>query len=63
VWFRQPTKDIVFKYSLACVPLDVGGVEHDYSHLYVMPHVTKEMIDDLIDDLGRPGVFDRRSPE
>lgn len=59
VWFQQPRAEITRKYSLACVPLNLGGRRHDYSHVYVMPHVTQELIDELLDDLAQPGAFDR----
>ncbi|MFI1258921.1 histidine decarboxylase [Streptomyces netropsis] len=59
VWFQQPRAEITQKYSLACVPLNLGGRRHDYSHVYVMPHVTQELIDELLEDLARPGAFDR----
>lgn len=52
VRFRQPPREIVEKYSLATVPLrnGKGEVEH-FAHLYVMPHVTKEIVDSLVADL------------
>ncbi|WP_327232724.1 pyridoxal-dependent decarboxylase [Streptomyces sp. NBC_01317] len=59
VWFQQPRRELVEKYTLACVPLNLDGRRHDYSHVYVMPHVTREMVDELLDDLARPGAFDR----
>ncbi|MFF7701239.1 PLP-dependent aminotransferase family protein [Streptomyces lydicus] len=59
VWFQQPRAEITQKYSLACVPLNLDGLRHDYSHVYVMPHVTQELIDELLKDLAQPGAFDR----
>jgi histidine decarboxylase len=52
VRFTQPPAEIVAKYSLATVPLRNGDgrLEH-YAHLYVMPHVTRELIDNLVADL------------
>ncbi|WP_229373230.1 pyridoxal-dependent decarboxylase [Umezawaea beigongshangensis] len=53
VRFRQPSDEIVHKYSLATVPLrDADGGHTDYAHLYVMPHVTEELIDELAADLA-----------
>ncbi|EDY51463.1 hypothetical protein SSCG_04668 [Streptomyces clavuligerus] len=63
MWFQQPRAEITAKYTLACVPLDLGGVRHDYSHVYVMPHVTRELVDELVDELYRPGAFDRSAEE
>ncbi|MFE2923953.1 PLP-dependent aminotransferase family protein [Streptomyces goshikiensis] len=57
VWFQRPRAEIARKYSLACVPLNLGGRRHDYSHVYVMPHVTQRLIDELLDDLSRPGAW------
>jgi histidine decarboxylase len=59
IWFRQPRREIVAKYSLACVPLNRGGIRADFSHIYTMPHVTRELVDELIADLYEPGAFDR----
>ncbi|MFI9811895.1 PLP-dependent aminotransferase family protein [Saccharothrix variisporea] len=56
VRFRQPTDDVVHKYSLATVPLRTPKGQVDYAHLYVMPHVTKQLIDDLAEDLVRVAV-------
>ncbi|WP_246150813.1 pyridoxal-dependent decarboxylase [Streptomyces qinzhouensis] len=63
VWFQQPRAEITAKYTLACVPLDLGGERHDYSHVYVMPHVSRELVDELVEDLSRPGAFDRSAEE
>ncbi|MFD3569410.1 histidine decarboxylase [Streptomyces sp. NPDC058667] len=59
IWFQQPRAEITRKYSLACMPLNLDGRRHDYSHVYVMPHVTQELIDELLADLSQPGAFDR----
>ncbi|TDD82686.1 pyridoxal-dependent decarboxylase [Actinomadura rubrisoli] len=59
VWFRRPCRELVMKYSLACVPFNRGGTRVDVSHIYVMPHVTAQLINDLVADLSRPGAFDR----
>jgi histidine decarboxylase len=61
VWFRQPRREIVAKYSLSCFPLSPGGIRTDFCHIYTMPHVTQELVDELIADLYEPGAFDRTS--
>ena len=55
--FRRPSEDIVRKYSLANERLLVRGKERDYSHIYIMRHVTADLIDALIRDLQRPDAF------
>lgn len=52
VRFLKPSDEIVHRYSLATVPLKTtGGEVVNYAHLYVMPHVTKELVDNLARDL------------
>ncbi len=57
VRFRRPSEDIVRKYSLANERLLVQGSEREYSHIFIMGHVTADLIDALIRDLGRPDAF------
>jgi histidine decarboxylase len=42
IWFKKPSRKIIEKWQLA--------TEGDYSHIVVMPHVTKEMIDKFIEE-------------
>jgi histidine decarboxylase len=66
VRFRKPKDEtIVHKYSLATVPLrnESGGGHTDYAHLYVMPHVTKELIDQLAKDLAGTSIPGPRDKE
>jgi hypothetical protein len=51
VRFRKPGDEIVHKYSLASVPLKQGDQIIDLAHLYVMPHVTETLIDEMVTDL------------
>jgi histidine decarboxylase len=55
--FRRPDPRIVFKYSLANESLTVDGQRRAYSHIYVMSHVTRRLIDQLVADLRRPDAF------
>lgn len=55
--FRRPNPEIVFKYSLANETLQVDGHLRDYSHIYIMAHVTRDLIDELIADLKRADAF------
>ncbi|WP_017606144.1 pyridoxal-dependent decarboxylase [Nocardiopsis alkaliphila] len=58
VRFRAPNESIIKKYSLATVTVPAGGSRvKTYAHLFTMPHVTKELIDQLITDLLREDAF------
>jgi len=63
VRFRRPNEDIVRKYSLSNERLLVRGTEREYSHIYIMEHVTADLIDALIRDLGRPDAFPDQAGE
>lgn len=55
--FKQPNKNLVFKYSLSCEELYVNGKKRAYAHIFAMEHVTEDLIDSLIEDLSKPGAF------
>jgi len=55
--FKQANPDIIFKYSLSSETLYINGEKRAYSHIFIMPHVTTALIDQLIDDLSQPGAF------
>lgn len=57
VRFKAPTKDIQARFSLASETLFVNDRRREYSHLFLMPHVTREQLDALLADLGVPGAF------
>jgi histidine decarboxylase len=57
VRFKQAHPDIVFKYSLSSETLYVNGQKRSYSHIFIMAHVTYELIDRLLQDLSRPNAF------
>jgi histidine decarboxylase len=57
ILFKRPNPDIVQKYSMSCESLMVKDEERDYAHIYMMQHVTPELIDELIEDLSQPGAF------
>jgi histidine decarboxylase len=55
VRFRRPADRVVAKYGLVGERARVGASEdRDYVHAFLMPHVSKETIDRLIDDLSAP---------
>ncbi|MER2474549.1 hypothetical protein [Photorhabdus laumondii] len=55
ILFLCPNNDIVEVFSLSTETKN--GIE--YAHLFVMEHVTDEMLNLLIDALRQPGAFDR----
>ena len=62
VYFRQPNQEIVRRYCLGSKPLKVktdGGSFEDriYSHICLMPHVTKNLVLQFIKELQAPEAF------
>ncbi len=53
VYFKSPGDAIVKKYSLATMSLVVDGETAEYAHVVVMPHVTKEILSEFLEDLGK----------
>jgi histidine decarboxylase len=60
--FKQANPEIIFKYSLSSETLYVNGQKRAYSHIFIMPHVTTELIDRLIEDLRQPDAFPSQFP-
>jgi histidine decarboxylase len=57
VLFKRPNDVIVNKFTLCCSDLTIDGQLRHYAHLYAMQSVTKEKIDEFIEDLKKPGAF------
>lgn len=55
---KKPNDDIVFKYSLSTEDLYVNDKPRSYAHIYIMKHVTKELIEDFIEDLINSNYFE-----
>ncbi len=55
--FREANPHIIFKYSLSGETLYVHDEKRTYNHIFIMGHVTRDLIDELIGDLRRPGAF------
>lgn len=55
--FKQAHPDIIFKYSLSSETLYVNGQKRAYNHIFIMPHVTTDLIDQLIGDLSQADAF------
>jgi len=51
VYFRSPGDAIVGKYSLATMHLDIDGKSEDFAHVVVMPHVSRDVIAEFLNDL------------
>lgn len=49
--FKAASPEIQHKYSLSGETLYVHGIKRQYSHIFIMPHVTRALIDDLVADL------------
>ena len=56
--FKKPNDEITHKYTLAVETIPENGEERTYIHIYLMGHVTKELIDNLIADLKSPDAWD-----
>jgi histidine decarboxylase len=55
--FRQANDQLVFKYSLSNETLYVKNEQRDYSHIYLMDWVSKELLDRFADDLKASDAF------
>ena len=53
VYFKRPSDTIVKKYSLATMHLQENGKSEEYAHVVVMPHVTREILTELLTDLSK----------
>jgi len=60
--FRAPSKVTIARYSLAVETLMVGGEKRTYVHLYIMDHVTKALIDQLLKELDRDSTYTFNKP-
>lgn len=59
--FKEVNERIVFKYSLSGEELYVDEEQRSYNHIYIMNHVTKELIDQFIEDLRAEDAFPEQS--
>lgn len=57
IHFRRPNEDIVERFSLSNDTLKVGDEERHYSHIFIMEHVTREMIAALARALGADDAY------
>ena len=61
--FRKPNDAIVYKYTLASEEFYHGNELRHYTHIYLMKGATKEKIDNLIEELRKPGAFPEDEPK
>ena len=61
--FKKPNDEITYKYSLAVETITEEGKKCKYVHMYVMSHVTKELIDKLLTDLRSPDAWESEPEE
>ena len=61
--FRKPNDAIVYKYTLASEEFYFGNELRHYTHIYLMKGATKEKIDNLIEELRKPGAFPEDEPK
>ncbi|MCK5705466.1 MAG: hypothetical protein KAI29_30160, partial [Cyclobacteriaceae bacterium] len=51
IYFKNPGKQIVEKYSLATMHMEANGEKQDFAHVVVMPHVTQNVLSEFLTDL------------
>lgn len=51
IYFRNPGDRIVNKYSLATMHLDIDRQRQEFAHVVVMPHASRETLDEFLADL------------
>jgi histidine decarboxylase len=55
--FKEASPALIYRYSLSGETLYVNGERRQYSHIFIMEHVTKELIDRFINDLAKSDAF------
>ena len=53
IYFRKPGDTIVKKYTLATMHLNINGERKPYAHVVVMPHVSRNILDEFLSDLEK----------
>jgi glutamate/tyrosine decarboxylase-like PLP-dependent enzyme len=51
IYFEQPSDAVVWTYSLACMAVTREGKRIPHSHVVVMPHATRDILDRFLSDL------------
>lgn len=58
IFFRKPGDRIVRKYSLATMRLNLNGIHQDFAHAVIMPHVSKSVLSEFLNDLEKDNTFE-----
>ncbi len=53
VYFKKPSDELVRKYSLATMHLTSNSKRDEYAHVMVMPHASKKVITEFLDDMDK----------
>ncbi|MDV6344956.1 pyridoxal-dependent decarboxylase [Nitrosomonas sp. Is37] len=53
IYFRKPSDSVVNRYSLAVMGVEIDRERVLYVHVVVMPHASKEILDQFLTDLGK----------
>ena len=57
ILFRSPNSKIAVKYLLPTQVLCIDGQDRFYTHIYIMKHVTIQLVDSIIKDLQTKDSF------
>lgn len=63
VRFKKVNDEIIYKYSLSSESLYINGKQRNYSHIFLMDFVSKDLIDGFIESLKTAYAFPRQSYE
>lgn len=63
IHFRRPNDQIVQKFSLSNDTLRVNGEKRNYSHIFIMEHVTRGMVEALAEALAADDAYPPPRPE
>jgi histidine decarboxylase len=61
--FKAVRKELAFRYSLSGKTIIVNGKARMYNHIFIMPFGSKELIDQFIQELSRPGALPPQNEE
>lgn len=56
LYFKKPGDWVVKKYSLATMHLEINRQKQDYSHVVVMPHASRNILDEFLADLEKGAI-------
>ena len=56
IFFRKPSDQIIKKYSLATMHLEINDEKQDHAHVVVMPHANRKVLTEFLTDLDKDSV-------